>query len=80
MGVDSSSFSFSLECDPDLGILRKDRFFFGSTSGLAGPSPPLLDLEPVLARSSVEGGPREDDRGGGIIEVELGPRSDVERN
>jgi hypothetical protein len=58
VGVDSS---LDVECCDERGILRNDRFFFGSSSV---PSPPYVDFEVVRCRSSVEEGPLDDDLGG----------------
>jgi hypothetical protein len=61
----------SFDCDDERGMLRNDRFCL-SPSGAAALAPPCVDLEPFLSRSSVDGGPREEDRGGGTMELELG--------
>jgi hypothetical protein len=67
VGVASSLFV----CEDERGMLRNDRFFLGSPS-VAETLSPCVDLEAVLRRSSVDGGPRDDDRGGGIMALELG--------
>lgn len=61
----------SLDCDDERGILRNDRFCL-SSSWTAALAPPCVDLEPFLIRSSVDGGPREEERGGGTMALELG--------
>jgi hypothetical protein len=60
----------SFDCDDERGMLRNDRFCF-SPSGAAALAP-CEDLDPFLVRSSVEGVPREEDRGGGTMALELG--------
>jgi hypothetical protein len=57
----------SFDCELERGMLRKDRFFFGSPVGTAAPSSAGSVLDGVLRTSSVDG-PRDDD-GGGITVV-----------
>jgi hypothetical protein len=54
----------SCDCAVARGMLRNDRFFFGSASDASFP-PSSADLAPDAPRSSVDGCPREGDRGGG---------------
>lgn len=65
VGVDSSLLLLLLlfDCDDEWGMFKKVRFL----SGPAAPSPCCDVFEAVLRRSSVDGGPRDDERGGGIM-------------
>jgi hypothetical protein len=51
-------------------MFRNDRFFLGSLSGAAEPSPASGMNATGLVGSSADGASREDDRGGGIMGLE----------